>query len=863
MTPRRLTLARAASVVAIAAGAFYLAWRAPGLSGVGPMGWLLYAAELGNYVSLALIAILVWSPRWRPPPPPLHTSLDVLIPVCGEDPRIVEHSIRAVMAIEYPHRTIVCNDGRLLGRPHWREIEALCDELGVTCLTRTWGLPGKAGNLNFALAHSDAEIVAVIDADHEARPDFGELTIGYFADPRMAFVATKQAFVVETRDTLGQQELFFYDSVQPGKDAHNSAFSCGNGALYRRTALDGIGGFAEWNVVEDLTTSYELHARGWRSAYVPTRATVGLAPLTAAEFSRQRLRWATDSLRLFFWDNPLLKRGLSGWQRLHYLQTTSWYLASALSVVFLAAPAAWAFFGVTALPSGSGASYVLHLLPYLLALAAFMVAHAGWRGALRPMQTQLYLAPAYVLAVVYALFFKEVSGVTSKGREKRINLPMALQQATLVVLLVAIGFGLAAGGDAGVGVLLWGCLLAATIANPATMITRRRDDAQALRVGVTSLIAITAATMLVATWAPAPGAFLPGGTAQGSSARTGPGSEPPVALRPPREGAYLGAYSRELTDSKLSLTRWQRTHGGRLRIVHTFRDWWGRAPGVPARWMRAVGKEGATPMITWEPWRKPSLTVHDPNQRRGVLHAIAAGRHDRYARRFARAVAAHRRPVLIRFAHEMNGSWYPWGVDVGRNTPRAYVRAWRRVHRIFDRAGAANASWVWSIDAVGGGRPTPRAKLETYYPGDRYVDWVGLSAFNWGEGHPYGGWLWFREAVEPAYRVVAGFGKPVMLAETGTAGTGAKARAWVRDALRTVRVSYPRMKALVFYDARHPEQDFRLGPAERAGLRAGARAPFWHRAQRLVERPSRRPGRTRRASPREGVLHARLAARLR
>jgi cellulose synthase (UDP-forming) len=837
LTPRRLLIARVASVLAIGAGAVYLAWRASQLSGVGPLGYVLYAAEVGNYVSLALIAILVWRPRWRRPPPAWDTTLDVLMPVCGEDPRIVEHNIRAVMAIAYPHRTIVCNDGRLMDKPNWREIDALCAELGVTCLTRTTGRPGKAGNLNAALAHSDAEIVAVVDADHEARADFGELTIGHFADPRVGFVATKQAFVVETRDTLGQQELFFYDSVQPGKDAHNSAFSCGNGALYRRGALDGIGGFAEWNVVEDLTTSYELHARGWHSAYVPTRVTVGLAPLTAAEFSRQRLRWATDSLRLFFWDNPLLKRGLSGWQRMHYVQTTSWYLASALSVVFLVAPVAWAFFGVTALPVTSADTYLLHLLPYLVPLGVFVVAHVGWRGTLRPMQTQLYLAPAYLLAIGCALFFRRLGGVTSKGREARISLPMALQQAVLLLLLVAIGVGLAHGERSGFGVLLWGCLLAAAIANPATMVTRRRDDAQALRVAVTSLIAAAAATILLAAWAPAPGVLLPDGTESAAAGASGqPRAEPPVALLPARNGAYLGAYSHALTDPEVSLARWQDTHGARLRIVHTFRDWWGEAPEAPAKWMHTVGAQGAAPMITWEPWRKPSLTVHDPDQRPAILQAIASGRYDRYVSRFARTVAAHRRPVLIRMAHEMNGSWYPWGVRVGRNTPQAYVRAWRHVHRIFDREGAANVSWVWSVDAFGGGPPTPRSRLETYYPGGRYVDWVGLSGFNWGAGHDYGGSLRFREVFEPAYRAVVGFGKPVMVAETGTAATGGDGSAWVRDALDAVQANYPQMKAVVFYGARHPQQDFRLGAEERAGLRAGARAPFWRRELRLVER---------------------------
>jgi cellulose synthase (UDP-forming) len=828
-----LNVARAASVLALVAGAVYLAWRTPQVAGIGPLGVLVYAAEVVNYLAFALVAVLVWKPRWRQPPPRWQGTLDVLIPVCGEDPRIVEHNIRAAMAIEYPHRTIVCNDGRLTGKPDWVAIDVLCAELGVTCITRRTGRPGKAGNLNNALQHSDAEIVAVVDADHEARTDLGALTMGHFADPRTAFVATKQSFVVESRDTLGQQELFFYDSLQPAKDSHNAAFSCGNGALYRRAALDDIGGFSEWNVVEDLTTSYELHARGWRSAYVPTRATVGLAPLAAAEYSRQRLRWATDGLSIFFWDNPLLKRGLTLRQRLHYLHTTGWYLAGALYMAFLAAPVAWALFDVRVIRVDSGVSYLLHLLPYLLALGLFMVAHAGWRGALRPLQSQLYLAPVYALAIVYALLSLRVGGVTSKGREARINLPMVLQQVVLVALLVATGVGLARNDPSDVGVLIWASLLAAALANPGTMVTRRRDDAQALRVAVTSLTAVAAGTMVLATWAPSPGAFLVDDPAPaGAPAAAKPA--PRTALRPPRTGAYLGVHNHELLRPGASLADWEADRGAHLRIVHAFHDWWGPGSDAPTDWMRSVGRQGAAPMITWEPWRKPEASVQDPYQRPAVLSEIASGTHDRYVTRFARAIAAYRRPVLIRLAHEMNGSWYPWSIGVGSNTPRTYVRAWRHVHRIFDRAGAVNASWVWSIESFAGGAPTPRAELQTYYPGDRYVDWVGLSGFNWGQEHSYGGSMTFREIFTRVYGVVTGFGKPVMVAETGTAAEGDGA-AWVRDALDSARSDFPRIKALVFYDARHPAQDFRLGKDGYVGLRDAARTRFWRPAPRLVK----------------------------
>ena len=202
------------------------------------------------------------------------------------------------------------------------------------------GARGKAGNLNHALQHTDGEFVAVIDADHLARPDLADDLLGHF-HPRVAFVATRQDFRIDARDRLGNFEVMFYGVIQPAKDADNAAFSCGNGVVYRREAIDDIGGFSEWNLVEDMHTSFQLHARGWQSVYVPRPVTTGTAPATAAEMAAQRLRWATDSLRLFFWDNPFLKQGLTMRQKLHYAQTTGvYYLTTAFAVAFLISPGA-------------------------------------------------------------------------------------------------------------------------------------------------------------------------------------------------------------------------------------------------------------------------------------------------------------------------------------------------------------------------------------------------------------------------------------------------------------------------------------------------------------------------------------------
>ena len=105
---------------------------------------------------------------------------------------------------------------------------------------------------------------------------------------------------------------------------------------------------------------------------------------------------------------------------------------------------------------------------------------------------------------------------------------------------------------------------------------------------------------------------------------------------------------------------------------------------------------GAVPLVTWEPWTLDG---------RGFsLRGIADGRFDGYVRRAARSAAAWGHPILLRFAHEMNGTWYPWGRGKRETLPGIYKAAWRHLVGIFRSAGADNVRWVWAPNVDGGGQ---------------------------------------------------------------------------------------------------------------------------------------------------------------
>ena len=284
---------------------------------------------------MTVLTLLDRGSRSAPRPP--TGSLDVFVTVCGEPPEVVEVAVRSALAIDYPHRTYVLNDGRIAAVDGWEAIDELAARLGAEPITRTTGARSKAGNLNHALRLTSGDYVATIDADHRADSDLADRLLRWFADEQVAFVTAAQRFDVEV-DVLNNQQPFFHQCLQPAKDAAGCAISCGSGVIYRRVALDDVNGFSEWNIVEDLHTSYRLHAAGWTSVYEREPVTTGLAPNTAAEYAHQRGRWMVDGLRLLLLDCPLWKRGLSLRARLHYLHTAGSYLLGLPLLLFLALP---------------------------------------------------------------------------------------------------------------------------------------------------------------------------------------------------------------------------------------------------------------------------------------------------------------------------------------------------------------------------------------------------------------------------------------------------------------------------------------------------------------------------------------------
>ncbi len=316
-------------------------------------------------------------------------------------------------------------------------------------------------------------------------------------------------------------------------------------------------------------------------------------------------------------------------------------------------------------------------------------------------------------------------------------------------------------------------------------------------------------------------------------------TEPRRKLLPPTRGVYLGVSNHELVAEDGAIRRWERANGVAPVIVNWYQQWLSGERRFRPEWARRVARGGAVPMITWEPWSAPLGERHTPIQPDISLARIAAGDHDAYIRAWARDIAAYGQPVLIRLMHEMNGNWYPWGVHINGNTPADYVAAWRHVHRVFDRAGADNVSWVWSINNLERIEGEDH-DIAAYYPGGPFVDWVSTSGFNWGEAYSWSNWRTADPLYRDTYEALTAFDRPIMISEIGTTDIGGDARVWIRQTFQRLRAGYPKLRAVLWYDdIDGAGLDFTL-TGQRAGAlsQPGALGKRWLQEPRFEELPT-------------------------
>ena len=256
-------------------------------------------------------------------------------------------------------------------------------------------------------------------------------------------------------------------------------------------------------------------------------------------------------------------------------------------------------------------------------------------------------------------------------------------------------------------------------------------------------------------------------------------------------------------DRVQALESWQ---GKKLAVLNLFTTWCDQPTildNLFNQQLLNIWNNQNVPIITWE----PVFCISSPNPTAAELNTAAPGdievraangELDAYLNKWADLMktflsgadgvynTSDDRRAYIRFAHEMNGDWYPWGAAKGGNTPADYVRMWQRVKSLFYDKGMewTHLEWIWCVNFSDNGGYS----AESFYPGDDYVDWVSLSGYNWGASQTWSSWITPEQTFEPMLnRMRALTTKPISITEfastTSTiAGPSLTAKSqWITD----------------------------------------------------------------------------------
>ncbi len=217
----------------------------------------------------------------------------------------------------------------------------------------------------------------------------------------------------------------------------------------------------------------------------------------------------------------------------------------------------------------------------------------------------------------------------------------------------------------------------------------------------------------------------------------------------PRRSSYLGVFEPGTPASYAPIQTFARTVGREPNMIMYYST---MSVPFPTAFAEEAHSHGASLLISLEP--------------DGVsMNAIAAGHDDAYLHSYASQVRAFGHPVIISFAPEMNGEWYPWGWT--HTSPRTWVRAWRHVVSLFRRAGDQNVTWMWTVNQM----TANEGPISDWWPGSSYVTWMGIDGYFYHRNTTFNGI--FSQTIAAQRRLSS---KPILIAETAIGQVAGQAR---------------------------------------------------------------------------------------
>ena len=771
---------------------------------------LWHKAVVGNYPLYVLLMIaltyycLKYLHEWyhyfsisadEPPVTSKIYTVDILTTFCAGEPfDMLQQTLEAIQKITYPHTAWCCDEA---DDPL---VKNLCLQLGVKHVTRLIKKNAKAGNINNALQYATGELCVVLDPDHIPAPEMLDHLVAYFDDQSIGFVQIVQAYYNQKESLVAkgaaQQTYQFYGPMMMAMHSYGTVQAIGANCTFRRAALDSIGGHAS-GLSEDMHTAMQMHAKGWRSVYVPSILTRGLVPATLSSYYKQQLKWSRGTWELLLVTYPKLFNKFTWRQKIHYLTLPFHYLSGLIFVINFLIPVIALFTGIIPLKMDVF-SFLLASLPFF-AMGLFIrhyvqkwVAEETDRG-FHLVGGILQIGTWWVHSVgfVYTLFRKKVPYIpTPKNDSDSLPLQYNLPNiAVLVISLAAIIYGLWNDYNpytafmvvlASMQIFFMVFILSVSgyvnkksvIGNIASKLRGStwliEKTHSLLRNYSLSLSFLVVAVFIFAFYKQQQlPTFLP---------------KPLPSLQVFYKGVYQAEGVGKLTGLS---TVFNKEKGTDNIAVVAFTITWNEEEinKLPVDAFKEVYQHNAVPMMVWRQWQKDS--AGNIGKDNFVFRHIIDGKYDAAITTLARQVAALQKPVFMRVSQETEGNKRSLFAAFN-SQPQEFIQAWRHVHQIFDQAKADRVIWIWN--------PWDALTANDYFPGSKYVDWLGVQIKNSQFEKYKNVAAGFDSLYRPYHQSdVFNMGLPVIITEASTVNN-----IWWHQAWQNRDTSFKEIKAVVF-----------------------------------------------------------------
>lgn len=726
----------------------------------------------------------------------------------GEPYEMVKESLLAIQRIKYPHTSYLCDEA------NDEHLVEFCQSNNIIHVTRNNRINAKAGNINNALKQAKGEICLILDPDHIPFDNFLDEIIPYFQDESIGFVQTVQAYynIKESAVAKGaaEQTFHFYGPIMMTMHSYGTVNAIGANCVFRRKALDSIGGHAA-GLSEDMHTAMQLHAKGWKSIYVPKVLAKGLSPSSLTSYYKQQLKWSRGTLELLVAEYPRLFNKFTWRQKIHYGVLPSHYLSGVIYMINFLIPIVSLFTASTPW-KGNMLDFGLIISPLFICIIGIRLYVQDW--VMHRSERGLHITGGIlqictwwinIIGLVYTIFRKKVPYLpTPKEDKERTSWKILIPNLFVgIVSIIAVIYGLSIDFTPFSIFMSGFALLNASfmfytlvfayqkqklVSFNSEQVVKKNSILSRLqnykfrfwrKTGIPAIVIVMTLSFLIQNRI---------------EYKKWDGVTPEIQGK--HVVNYIGIFAPEIDNGITSLNNVKvvaNQFGEKFDLISLYLSWNKNLDSnFPGALIDSIYIQKSIPMITWEPWLDSFKELPDSNQH--VFDLIDKGYFDSFIISFSERLKMLQRPVFLRFAHEFDNPFYPWYTD-SIDGPSMFKKAWIHVYQIFKDNGADNVIWIWN--------PWKSESVGTFYPGKEYVDWIGVNILNYGKYNQDSKWHEFENLYNPFHQEFKNLPPtPVIISEFGSLKDDQKQDVWFKNAFNSIEKEFDEIKSVIYFNSK-------------------------------------------------------------